>query len=133
MPRSLAFSVTFILCSATLLIAAPAAKDPPTTPITAANASRVQVAQEVPSEANRIVRGPNRGELILLDWGNTADVVDEMTLRTLRPFSRTASLSMLPWEWESGQHSLDILSKDCVPFSIFSLLPPNRARAMMAI
>jgi WD40 repeat protein len=85
MPRTHAFSVTFVLCSAALLLAAPAAKDPPTTPITAANASRLQVVQEVPSKANRIIRGPNRGELILLDWNNTADVVDEMTLRPLRP------------------------------------------------
>jgi WD40 repeat protein len=66
-------------------VAAPAPKEAPVTPITAENASQVRPAREVPKAANRIVRGPDRGALILFDRKDAAEVVDDRTLKPLRP------------------------------------------------
>jgi hypothetical protein len=83
MTRLHALTVAVVLpCAA---VAAPAAKDAPVTPITPQNASQVRPALEVPRAANRIVRGPNRGALILFDWKDAAEVVDDRALKPLRP------------------------------------------------
>jgi WD40 repeat protein len=78
---SVAVTVAFFSASAT---AAPAPKEAPVTPISAENASQVKPILEVPKTANRIVRGPNRGALILFDRSSTAEVVDDITLRPIR-------------------------------------------------
>ena len=66
------------------LVAAPAPKEAPVTPITAENAGQVKPILEVPKTVNRIVRGPNRGALILFDRSSAAEVVDDITLRPIR-------------------------------------------------
>lgn len=71
-----------LLCSAALAVAAPVA-EPKGTPITAKNAHEVRPLREVKKLANQIVRGPKR-ELILLDWGTAAEVIDDVKLQTIR-------------------------------------------------
>src|SRR5687767_122766 len=66
--------------------AAPLPKDPPATPITVENANQVRRAFEVDRAANRIVRGPNRGALVVFDWKAPAEVLDDRTLKPLAPF-----------------------------------------------
>jgi len=66
------------------VIAAPAPKEVPVTPISAENAGQVKPILEVPKTVNRIVRGPNRGALILYDRSAAAEVVDDITLRPIR-------------------------------------------------
>lgn len=52
--------------------------------ISATNAHQVRSVKEVPRRANRIMRGPQRGELTLLDGTSAVEVVDDVNLRTLR-------------------------------------------------
>ena len=68
-----------------LALAAPAAKEAPATPITAENASQVRPAFEVAKAANRIVRGPHRGAVVLFDWKGEPEVVDDRTFKALNP------------------------------------------------
>jgi WD40 repeat protein len=67
-------------------LAAPLPKDPPATPITAENANQVRRAFEVDRAANRILRGPNRGALVVFDWKAAAEVLDDRTLKPVAPF-----------------------------------------------
>jgi len=85
MPRSylVALTVTLPYLSAPVA-AAPAPKEAPVTPITAENAGQIKPILEVPKTVNRIVRGPNRGALILLDRSSAAEVVDDITLKPIR-------------------------------------------------
>ncbi|MSR59530.1 MAG: WD40 repeat domain-containing protein [Planctomycetaceae bacterium] len=80
-PLSLALTLP---CLAALAVADPAPKEDTATPISAANVNQVRSVKEVPKTANRIVRGPNHGELIIFDWNNAAEVVDDMNLHTMR-------------------------------------------------
>jgi WD40 repeat protein len=69
---------------AALAAAAPVPRKEPGTPISAGNASQVRSVKEVPKRADRVARGPKPGELIVLDWNNSAEVVDDANFRTIR-------------------------------------------------
>ena len=77
-------AVAFFGC-ATFAVAKPAPEETKATPISAANASQVRPVREVPKVANRILRGPGRGELLLFDRKGPAEVVDDVALRLIRP------------------------------------------------
>ncbi len=53
-------------------------------PISAMNAAQVRVLDEVDRRADRITRGPGKGELTVLDRTAGVEVLDENTLRPLR-------------------------------------------------
>jgi WD40 repeat protein len=76
-------------------LGAPLPKDPPATPITAENAGQVRPAFEVDRAANRIIRGPNRGALIVHDWKAAAEVLDDRTLKPVGPFLKDRALTDL--------------------------------------
>lgn len=74
---------------------APAEEKPKTT-ISAENAHRVEFRTHAATPADRLVRGPKPGELILQSsvmtgprtWTYTAEVVDDTTLRQVRPLAK---------------------------------------------
>jgi WD40 repeat protein len=73
-----------LTCLSVPVVAAPAPKEAPVTPISAENASQVKPILEVPKTTNRIVRGPNRGALILFDRSSAVEFVDDINLRPIR-------------------------------------------------
>src|SRR5262245_53788753 len=81
----LAFALSILSVPAS---AAPAPKEAPVTPISAENASQVKPILEVPNTVYRLVRGPNRGALILCDRSRAAEVVDDISLRPIRTLAK---------------------------------------------
>jgi WD40 repeat protein len=58
------------------------------TAITAENAHQLRPVTTVAKRAHRLVRAPKPGELVLLDWNDAAEVVDDAKLGKLRPLAR---------------------------------------------
>lgn len=84
----LAFLAASVPCLALCGAAVPPVPKESGIPITADNAHLVRSVKEVPKRANRFTRGPQRGELILLDWNAAAEVVHDTDLRSLRPLAK---------------------------------------------
>jgi WD40 repeat protein len=55
--------------------------------ISATNAKQLRPLKEMPQAANRILCGPHKGEMTVLDLYNSIKVVDDHDLRTLRTYS----------------------------------------------
>jgi WD40 repeat protein len=83
---------TALLLALGLLAPVTRADDPVPTPTAAVispeDAHRVRPVAEVPRRVDRIVRGPRRGELILLEWGGGVEAVDDAGFRTLRTLAQ---------------------------------------------
>jgi WD40 repeat protein len=74
---------SFVLVLGFIVQAAPIPIDA-TKPITSTNAHQVRAVGEVKKRASRLVRAPKAGELVLLDWNNFAEIVEDVKLRPLR-------------------------------------------------
>jgi WD40 repeat protein len=81
-PKLLCLAVT-LSCAAIVAAAGQDSKES-STAISAENAQQVRLVREVPLRADKVVRGPQRGELTLLDWPSAIEVVDDVNLGTLR-------------------------------------------------
>lgn len=76
-------AITAVLILACGGEAVPVPKKPQTV-ISVENAEKVRAVGELPKRAHKIRPGPKPGELILLDWDNSVEVVDDVTFRPVR-------------------------------------------------
>lgn len=80
-----AFAAALLCLMANAIAAPPRDKN---SVISAKNVDQVRLVREVDKRVHRIIRGPHPGELTLLDWNNSAEVVDDETIKTRRVITR---------------------------------------------
>jgi ribosomal protein S18 acetylase RimI-like enzyme len=73
----------FLFSLLTVALAAPVPKNV-SAPITAANAAELQVVKEAEVRAYKLFHGPGAGELTVMDYGRTLQVIDDRDLKPVK-------------------------------------------------
>ncbi len=80
------------LVASTILVLVPAlfanAQEQEYAALSKENVEQLQEIKQADIHADKIFHGPNAGELLILKWGDSAEVIDAQSLKSIRPIAK---------------------------------------------